>query len=183
MAEEFDREHNPETLFESHDASTREVVFTGAGVAFGVLIVCLVIWGLFNLLKTEGLRTQSISEGAAPAELPPQPRLQVNAPADLSRMREQEEQFLNSYGWVNKNAGMVRIPIGQAMDILAKKGLPTRTPAQTATAEAGNAPPAAAPVAAPPSDGAAVAGAQPRVQNPAAPPAPVPTQGNRNGKK
>ena len=116
----------------------REVVFTGAAVAFGVLIVCLVIWGVFNLLKTEGVRSQTFSETAAPQQLPPQPRLQVNAPAELYQFREQEEKMLNTYGWVNKNAGTVRIPIGQAMDMLAKRGLPARTPAQIAQAEQGN---------------------------------------------
>jgi hypothetical protein len=181
MAEEFNNERNPETLFEPNDASVREVVFTGAGVGFGVLIVCLVIWGVFNLLKTEGIRTQTFSPRPEARELPPQPRLQVNAPAELYEFRRQEEQMLNSYGWVNKNAGTVRIPINQAMDILVKRGLPTRTPAQTAEAEAGKVSGSAGVATAPASPGAAVAGAQPQVQNPATPPRE--TQGSRNEKK
>jgi hypothetical protein len=177
MAEDLNRERNPETLFEPHDASVREVVLTGVGVAAGVIIVCVVIWGLFNLLKTEGARMQTFSPTEAPRELPPQPRLQVNAPAELQQMQQQEEEMLKSYGWVNKNAGTVRIPIGQAMEILAKRGLPARTAEQIAAAQGGGGL-AAGPETTP--RGAAVAGAQPQVANPATPGA---TQEGGNEKK
>jgi len=33
---------------------------------------------------------------------------------------------LTSYGWVDKNAGVVRIPIDEAMKIVVKQGLPVR---------------------------------------------------------
>ena len=38
----------------------------------------------------------------------------------------QEEQTLHSYGWVDQQAGVVRIPIDRAMELLAQRGLPTR---------------------------------------------------------
>ena len=56
----------------------------------------------------------------------PQPRLQVEAPNELRQMRRAEEAVLNSYGWVDKDAGIVRIPVERAMEILSKKGLPSR---------------------------------------------------------
>ena len=58
------------------------------------------------------------------AELPPEPRLQVNAPEDLKKLHEQEDSVLNSYGWVDKQNGIVRIPIGRAIDLLIERGLP-----------------------------------------------------------
>jgi hypothetical protein len=33
---------------------------------------------------------------------------------------------LNSYGWVDKNAGIARIPIREAMKLTVQQGLPTR---------------------------------------------------------
>ena len=33
-------------------------------------------------------------------QLPPEPRLQVNGPADLRALRAQEDAQLNSYGWM-----------------------------------------------------------------------------------
>jgi hypothetical protein len=41
-------------------------------------------------------------------------------------MRAAEDAALDSYGWVDKDAGIVRIPVDRAMEILAKKGLPSR---------------------------------------------------------
>jgi len=56
----------------------------------------------------------------------PEPRLQIDAQNELRQMRAAEEAALNSYGWVDKDSGRVRIPIERAMEILAKKGLPAR---------------------------------------------------------
>jgi len=56
----------------------------------------------------------------------PGPRLQVGANKDLRQMRGGEDAVLNSYGWVDKDSNIVRIPIQRAMEILAKQGLPAR---------------------------------------------------------
>ena len=55
--------------------------------------------------------------------LPPEPRLQVSAPKDLKQYKGAQEEILNSYGWVDQNAGVVRIPIERAIDILSHTGL------------------------------------------------------------
>jgi hypothetical protein len=52
--------------------------------------------------------------------------LQGDAPKELRQMRAAEEAALNSYGWVDKDAGIVKIPVDRAMEILAKKGLLAR---------------------------------------------------------
>ena len=59
--------------------------------------------------------------------LPPEPRLQTNPRQDLSDLRAREDQLLNSYGWVDKNTGVVRIPIERAMQLIVERGLPTRS--------------------------------------------------------
>ena len=53
----------------------------------------------------------------------PEPRLQVDAPNELRQMRAAEEAALNSYGWVDKEAGVVKIPVDRAMEILAEERL------------------------------------------------------------
>ena len=55
-----------------------------------------------------------------------QPRLQVGGVNELREMRAGEDTMLNSYGWVDREAGIVRIPVDRAMEILAMKGLPAR---------------------------------------------------------
>jgi hypothetical protein len=56
--------------------------------------------------------------------VPPAPRLQANPGVDLMQFKQQELDRLNHYGWINKDAGIARIPIDRAMDILARTGLP-----------------------------------------------------------
>jgi len=55
------------------------------------------------------------------------PHLQIEPAVDLRQFRSSEEEELNSYGWINKTAGIVRIPITRAMDLLLERGLPTRS--------------------------------------------------------
>src|SRR5262249_36178400 len=59
-------------------------------------------------------------------KLPPEPRLQRFPREDISNFRRGEEELLNSYGWVNKGAQTVHIPIDQAMKLTVQRGLPTR---------------------------------------------------------
>ena len=58
--------------------------------------------------------------------VPPEPRLQTNPRQDLADLRAREESTLGTYGWVDKNAGVVRIPIEEAVRKTLERGLPTR---------------------------------------------------------
>lgn len=57
---------------------------------------------------------------------PPEPV--VNAPVNiyeqLQSLRRSEDETLSTYGWVDRNAGIVRIPIDRAMDLAATRGVP-----------------------------------------------------------
>ncbi len=69
---------------------------------------------------------------AAPAPTPPAPALEAESGQTLDPYRSIEQQELNSYGWVDRSGGIVRIPIDRAMDLTAQRGLPSR-PAPSAT--------------------------------------------------
>ena len=60
---------------------------------------------------------------ALPVDVPA-PHLQGNPAVDLARLKKQSLDRLNTYGWVNPDAGIAHIPIDRAMDILARSGLP-----------------------------------------------------------
>jgi hypothetical protein len=49
--------------------------------------------------------------------LPAGPRLQVNPDRDIERLRAAEQEHLTTYGWVDSNAGIVRIPIERAIQM------------------------------------------------------------------
>jgi hypothetical protein len=55
------------------------------------------------------------------------PDLQDDHPlVEMSRIRREESEKLNSYGWVDEKNGVVRIPIDEAKKLLLKRGLPIR---------------------------------------------------------
>lgn len=68
---------------------------------------------------------------ASAAEGPPGPLLQPNPDAEMQQMRRQEDHLLSTYGWVDRNQGIVRLPIERAIDLVLASGLPQRptTPA------------------------------------------------------
>lgn len=61
----------------------------------------------------------------APEPRPAQaPVLQQHPRADLERLQRRWQRRLDSYGWVDREAGIVHIPIDAAMDRVAEQGLP-----------------------------------------------------------
>jgi hypothetical protein len=52
-------------------------------------------------------------------QLPEGPRLQGDPKRELKAMHDDEDALLGSYGWIDQAKGIVRIPIGQAMDMVA----------------------------------------------------------------
>lgn len=78
----------------------------------------------------------------------PYPRLQVNEYGELDNYKKAQMEMLDSYSWINKDAGTVRIPIERAMEIIAERGLPK---AGTAPAAAPKEKPLAQKLAAKPS--------------------------------
>lgn len=64
--------------------------------------------------------------------LPPPPRLQSYPFSDITALRREEDQLLNRYSWVDRNAGIVRIPVERAIELLAERGLPHRSAPEAA---------------------------------------------------
>jgi hypothetical protein len=154
-------EHNaPDGDFVGHETTDAEI---GPLVRFAVfltatVVICAVLTiGLYKYLDR---REQAEKAGRYPLAagtvrpLPPPPRLQTYPFDDIQAFRKEEAKILDHYAWVDQNAGVVRIPIERAIDVLADKGLPYRgaTGATAATGATGassgaNAPPAVGPKA------------------------------------
>jgi hypothetical protein len=60
------------------------------------------------------------------ARLPPEPRLQQSPEAEILAYRSAQARRLASYGWVDKEAGTLHIPIAEAMRLTVERGLPAR---------------------------------------------------------
>ena len=56
----------------------------------------------------------------------PTPALQTQPFKDIYMLREEEAKRLQSYGWVDKDGGVARIPVDRAMELMLQRGFPTR---------------------------------------------------------
>jgi len=117
--------------YEHRDLSHRVVFGTLLTLLCAGMLIHLVVWGVFRHLgSSEFVPHQSTNPimtsneelkevGGDPALSFPGPHLQPNPVADLNKFRVREEQELNTYGWVDQQAGKIHIPIERAIDILA----------------------------------------------------------------
>src|SRR5450759_5462295 len=96
--------------------------------AIGLVIVCVVsIVLLFGLLRFFQSREEtSVANTVEPTKLFPQPQLQKTPILDLKAIRAEEDKLLHGYAWVDATKGVVRIPLDRAIEVLAKRGLPSR---------------------------------------------------------
>jgi hypothetical protein len=112
--------------FEPSDISVPGVLFTGLGVLVCTIAIVSIMYLLFSYMRSSKLR-----EAAPPSplsrdlpSLPPEPRLQASPSLDYRTMRDQANWELNHYQWIDRQKGIVAIPIDRAMDLVVQRGIP-----------------------------------------------------------
>ena len=90
-------------------------IVVSAGLSFGV-------WRMFRYLRGEDARRDvRRTLIVTPSPIPPEPRLQVHSHEDLQEYLRAQRERLNSYAWVSRDQGVVRIPIERAMDLVIER--------------------------------------------------------------
>jgi hypothetical protein len=127
MAEEA---HEPSTV------SVRAVLIGAAVIAGSVLVALLASWGLLRMSGEPRPRPTPAAQPFARVSGPP---LEVTPQTDLARYRAEQRRKLSSYRLIDKQAGVVQIPIERAMALVAQEhdaGEPD-APAEAAKPDAG----------------------------------------------
>jgi hypothetical protein len=107
---------------ELRDLNPRSIALFGVGLAVGMVLAVAASTWLFKYAAVRYAARQVPSSPLARTREPvPEPRLQVNGAAELREMREVEDGVLSSYAWIDKERGIVRIPVDRAMELLAEK--------------------------------------------------------------
>lgn len=104
--------------YERSDVRIRLAGRLAGGLAAFVLIVPLILPWMFPLSMQ---RTTPASRPALSSNAPP---LEVDPRDSLERSQRGGVQFTSSYGWVDRQRGIVRIPIDRAVDLVLHRGLP-----------------------------------------------------------
>jgi hypothetical protein len=116
---------------EERDVPLRPLIISGMSLALLVGLSLFVMWLLFDYFAARRARLEVVPSPVFEArQLPPEPRLQISPQQDMRQMRAAEMAALHSYGWVDRQAGIVRIPIARAIELLAERGLPARLESQ-----------------------------------------------------
>jgi len=123
----------PSPGYETRDANTRGVFTFLVILGIVLVVVSLACWGMFRYFSAHAVSgSASDSPFADTRQLPLGPQLQVNPREDWLKYREEQEKSLETYEWVNRSAGTVRVPIERAMELLVKRGVPVQGESQAA---------------------------------------------------
>jgi hypothetical protein len=137
--------------YEKTDVEPLALLRVGLILMLITIAVVLALLPFFSWLQ-ERKMAQDPPAGPIPRYEPgrrvPEPRLQgrsnafmehegfADAPGlDLAALREEQEALASSYGWIDYQSGIVRIPIDRAMLLVAHRGLPSRLDAGSAPEE------------------------------------------------
>jgi len=139
--------------YERQDIGVRAVYYFLGGLAVALVLAYFAVNGLYHSLEKRSQADQApvsplvsnapVDTRRLPSEYKtdsegadyekylqknfPEPQLETNERTELNKIRQREEDILSTYDYLDQNAGTVRIPIDHAMDLLAQRGLPTRT--------------------------------------------------------
>ena len=110
--------------YEVSDLSPRALlaVLVAGVVGFTILLLFVTSLGV----AFTGLPIVIGSPPATVQPTPPVPRLEAQSGQSLAPYLVAEQRRLNTYRWINRQAGIAAIPIDRAMDLVAQRGLPAR---------------------------------------------------------
>ncbi|HEX9149042.1 MAG TPA: hypothetical protein VF958_07785 [Thermoanaerobaculia bacterium] len=121
----------PEAGHETSDVSISAIVKFGVGLAIVAALVLVAMWGLLRSFQAGAAKRDQPVPPLVAASLrrtPREPRLEPDPLAPRVAAQAREDAILESYGWVDRNGGIARIPIDRAMEILVERGLPPAKP-------------------------------------------------------
>ena len=139
---------NPETRHEDSDVNVRALLWSVVIFIVFAIVTHLVLYLQFHAYAKHFRRDESQPLTMMPrpsdASVPPTPRLQpfpnklhdgnvpppnTNTPmTDMADMRAAEDEALSKPGWVDKQKGIVRLPIETAKQLVVQRGLPVVAP-------------------------------------------------------
>jgi len=115
--------------YERRDVAYPPIVLTSFVLLAVVLLSFVTMWWLLSFLTQTNIDRQgpvsAVALESRRAE-PPEPRLQAHPLRDMHELRATEKSILEGYGWVDRETGVVHIPVARAIELTAERGLPSQ---------------------------------------------------------
>jgi hypothetical protein len=134
MADQDEIPHLHTTAAHVHEGS--DVSIKSLGIFLAALTITMIVtgalmMGLFDVFLKEAeeadVSPSPLAEAGEPAP-PPGPLLQVAERLDLRLHRESQEKLIQEPAWIDRDRGVVRIPIERAIELTAERGFPDWPP-------------------------------------------------------
>ena len=108
--------------YETTDAKAKPLILFVIGLILLTLACMLVTkWILAGLEGARKMDDVSLHPLAEPVQVPPAPRLQDKPAEDIREHRAIEAELIDSYQWIDREHGVVRIPVERAMELLVER--------------------------------------------------------------
>lgn len=131
---------NPDTTHEVSDVNTRGILWFVLFLAALIVIALVLLRGMFNLFESWARTAEGEKPVMARTEeerRPPEPRLQgapgFKAEGENLELKEPQAEWkvvqrkwkeeMEGYGWTDRDNKLARIPISEAMKIVARDGV------------------------------------------------------------
>ena len=137
MSTDHAQHHDPEygptppgAKYEHTDIDVSVGYKFGLWLTISMLISIGIVTGAFYFFegqsKAANIAAQKYPLAVGQHKEPPTPNLQNQPFKDIYMLRQGEAEKLGSYGWIDKDGGIARLPIDRAMDVMLEKGFPAR---------------------------------------------------------
>lgn len=126
-----DAEYQPVSgsSYEHTDADVRSIVHFGIWLVVIAVATHFLLGGAFagmvSFSNESAEPRYPLAEGRQPPK-PPAPVLQQYPDREMTAFRSADGANLQNYGWIDKAAGTVHIPIDEAIRLTLERGLPAR---------------------------------------------------------
>ena len=144
--------HNAE--FEHEDLGSRGVFIFLIALAVSVVVIYFMIVGMYRfldhyersqmataspLVTSKGTISRIVTQEDMEKDFKGNgaPMLETNERLQMRDFLMEQENQLNSYGWVDEKAGVAHIPIDRAMAMMVERGVPVYKQGTEAKADAG----------------------------------------------
>lgn len=94
----------------------RRLAWTAAALA---VLIAVAIAAVLLLMRHWHVPPAGAPAGSAQLQDVPAPRLQSAPQPDLARFRAEQGRAMDAVGWVDREHGIARIPVSDAMDLVA----------------------------------------------------------------
>jgi len=117
---------NGSTFVEGDGINYRGIVVFMVILAITTFVCEGIVVTMFKYFDKTAIASSPARATMAPpaGAMPPPPNLVTNEPLALKTFRDHEAEVLTTYAWQDQNAGVVRLPIDRAKELILQRGFP-----------------------------------------------------------